>query len=140
MTLVIDANIAVKWFIRQPDSQLARDLRAVDVRLIAPDLVIAEVANTLWRYTKTREITPDRAVEAIATLPIMLREVVPVEVLAVPALQLAYALDSAVYDCLYAVLALERKCGFVTAHRKFAERLRASRRLSGVKLLADFAP
>lgn len=45
MTFVVDASVAVKWFIEDNDSARARQLLAGDEALIAPDLVIAEVCN-----------------------------------------------------------------------------------------------
>lgn len=48
MTLVIDASVAAKWYVAEPDS---RPALAVGARggLIAPDLILAEVANILWK-------------------------------------------------------------------------------------------
>jgi predicted nucleic acid-binding protein len=140
MTLVIDANVAVKWFVLQPDSKVARRLASIDELLIAPDILISEVANALWRHARIREIPLDDAVEAITTLPTMLSELVPVSGLAASALQLAYATDCSVYDCLYAVLARNRECGFITADRKFAARLRSTKHLTTVKLLDQLSP
>ena len=138
MTLVVDANVAVKWVVANPDTDRADAVISSGEELIAPDLLVAEFANALWRYVRARDIILDQAIEAVAGLRTLFSELAPSLELAPAALQLAIGLDCSPYDCLYAALALDRKCGFVTADRKFAERLRASRRLAGVKLLDDF--
>jgi predicted nucleic acid-binding protein len=139
MTVVVDASVAVKWYVRQPDSAAARLLSEAEESLIAPDMIMAEVANALWRHVKAGETSRSESLRAIASLPSLLSELVPARDLAVAALDLAHSLDCSPYDCLYAVLAVDRRCGFITADRKFAERLRSSKRLAKVKLLDDFA-
>jgi predicted nucleic acid-binding protein len=138
MTLVVDANVAVKWVVSNPDTDNARAVISSKEDLIAPDLLVAEFTNAVWQHVRTRDIILEQAVEAVAGLQAVFSEFVPSLELVQAALQMAIDLDCSPYDCLYAALALDRKCGFVTADRKFAERLRASRRLSGVKLLDDF--
>ena len=44
--LVIDASVAIKWVVAEPDSQTA--LALFRHRLFAPDLLVAECANALW--------------------------------------------------------------------------------------------
>jgi predicted nucleic acid-binding protein len=139
MTFVVDANVAVKWVVSNPDTDDARAVISSKETLIAPDLLVAEFTNALWRHILVRDIVVGQAIDAIVGLRKVFSELVRSLELAQPALQLAIDLNCSPYDCLYAALALDRKCGFVTADRKFAERLRSSRRLPGVKLLSDFA-
>ncbi len=47
-TLVIDASIAVKWVVDENGTPEALALRA-RAKLIAPELLIAECANILWK-------------------------------------------------------------------------------------------
>jgi predicted nucleic acid-binding protein len=52
MLRVIDASVAVKWIIEEPDSGLARDLLKEPAnQFTAPELIHAEVLNVLWRKT-----------------------------------------------------------------------------------------
>jgi len=46
--LCIDASIAIKWVIEETGTQEALALREC-ARLIAPDLLIPECANILWK-------------------------------------------------------------------------------------------
>ena len=49
--IVIDASVSVKWFIPEKDTEKAMKLRAKHtegtINLVAPDLILYEVANTL---------------------------------------------------------------------------------------------
>lgn len=49
MSLIVDASVAVKWFSEEEQSDLAETLLASMELLIAPDLVIAEIGNALWK-------------------------------------------------------------------------------------------
>ena len=138
MALVIDANVAVKWYVKQHDAADARAVMSSGDELIAPDLLVAEVANALWIHVRSGDIELDKALDSIEELP-QLITLESATKLASSALRMAHELVCSPYDCIYAVLALDRKCDFVTADRKFAERLRASRRLPGVKLLDEYA-
>jgi predicted nucleic acid-binding protein len=138
MTLVVDATVAVKWFVNQPDSAKAKAIADGDDVLLAPDFIVAEVGNALWMHVRVKDISLEDAIEAVtALLPYLLTEIVPSTALSEAALRMATALNHSVYDCLYAVLALERRGTFVTDDRRFAEKLRVSRRLPTVKLLSE---
>jgi len=46
---VVDASVAVKWFVAETDFLVADELSASNHRLFAPRLIMTEVANTLAR-------------------------------------------------------------------------------------------
>ena len=54
-TLVIDASIAVKWVVEEDGTPEALALRQ-RARLIAPELLVAECANILWKKVQRREL------------------------------------------------------------------------------------
>jgi plasmid stability protein len=47
-TLVIDASIAIKWMVEEDGTREALALRE-QAKLIAPELLVAECANILWK-------------------------------------------------------------------------------------------
>jgi predicted nucleic acid-binding protein len=47
---VIDASVAIKWLVDEPGTAAALSLRRH--RLLAPDLLIAECANVLWKKVR----------------------------------------------------------------------------------------
>jgi len=119
MTIVIDASVAVKWVLRENDSDAADALLDHD-DLMAPVLWLAEAANALWRRARIGEITADEADERMSEL-----RKAPVASLAMeahlgPALRLATTLGHPVYDCVYLALALHHGTHVVTADRRFA--------------------
>jgi hypothetical protein len=57
--LVIDASIAIKWVIEEEGTNEALALR--NQALAAPDLLIAECANILWKKVRRRELSDQEA-------------------------------------------------------------------------------
>jgi predicted nucleic acid-binding protein len=46
---VVDASVAVKWFVPEPHTQAALRFLNGDHQLMAPDLLVPEIGNTLWK-------------------------------------------------------------------------------------------
>ena len=101
MRIVVDASVAVKWFVLEANSEHARRLLASDATLVAPDLIVAETANVMWKRQRVGGITPEQATEAVAALPLIFAELLPSAHLVARAAAIARALDHPVYDCFY---------------------------------------
>jgi len=137
--LVIDASIAVKWVIEEEGTPHALALRR-RVKLIAPELLVAECANILWKKVGRNELSKEEAVLAAGLLQTAEIELLPTRLLLEPATRLAIELDHPAYDCIYLALAVANDCQFVTADRRFLRRLREGRRTpfrSSVIALSD---
>jgi predicted nucleic acid-binding protein len=121
LTRVVDASVAVKWFLDEPLREPARTLVASGEELLAPDLLIVEVANVLWKRSRRGEIEPGQALRGLKTLvtgiPVLFRGTGLVG----EAFALAARLDHPVYDCLYLALAVQEDTRVVTADRRLAE-------------------
>ncbi len=139
MTLVVDASVALKWFL--PDEPLAAAALAV-VRdgsaLIAPDMLIAEVCNGAWRSARLGRIDQSQVNEIAEILPHFFDALVGAAMLAPRAVAIAGELDHPVYDCLYVTLAEARQAEFVTADGRLVEKLRRTRWETSVLHLADY--
>ncbi|MGD0103372.1 MAG: type II toxin-antitoxin system VapC family toxin [Rhodopila sp.] len=61
-TFVIDASVAIKWVVEEPGTQEALLFRRH--RLLAPDLLMAECADVLWKKVRRKELTRDLAMIA----------------------------------------------------------------------------
>jgi len=128
---VVDASVVLKWFLPEPDSAsadfLLEEFLNEGAELIAPDLILLETANALWKRVKLRhELSPEEAsliYRDRLTLPLSLS--VTGE-LADRAFQLAIKLICSVYDAVYCALAVERGCQFVTADQTFANKVGAA--------------
>ncbi|MGH7048881.1 MAG: type II toxin-antitoxin system VapC family toxin [Stellaceae bacterium] len=117
--LVIDASVAIKWVIAECGTMEALALRRGN-RLFAPELLVAECANALWRKARLAELTEDEAVFAARLLQRADIELMPMRPLLERATRLAIALDHPAYDCLYLALAESLSCDLATADERFA--------------------
>lgn len=117
---VVDASVAVRWFIHGPGSDRAAS-RQEQTDLVAPDLICAEVGNALWRYLRRGDINADEAAAILAMLPANFGRLVPSAELVAEALRIAGAVDHPIYDCLYLALARREQAQLVTLDRSLAE-------------------
>lgn len=121
-TLVVDASVVIKWVIEETGTQDALALRRH--RLLAPDLLIPECANILWKKVRRQELTGDEARLAARLIERADIDFVPSRRLLEAATNLALLLDHPAYDCLYLALARSSGCCFVTADAKFCALVR----------------
>ena len=95
-------------------------------RVSAPDLLIAECANALWKKVRRKELSTQEASLAARLLQRADIELEPMRDLIEPATRLAVALDHPAYDCLYLALAEVNESEFVTADETFCRKVRAA--------------
>ena len=119
---VIDASVAIKWVIEEPGTRQAVALRGH--RLEAPDLLIPECTNILWKKVRRDELSDQ---EAMIAGGLLRRADVWLEAMSglmEPALTLALRLGHAAYDCFYVALAQQQGCPLVTADDRLVRRAR----------------
>ena len=141
--VVVDANIAVKWLVREHDSDMAETLasrwRRDALRVTAPYVLLAETANALHKRVRQDVLTIDQAMGLLQQLRSTGVEFQHSLALYPRAVELAGQLDQgAVYDSLYLALAESLDCEFWTADGRF-QRV-ASAQYPQVRLLAEFDP
>lgn len=117
--VVVDASVAIKWFVPEIHSLAAARLLDPAVYVLAPDLIGPEIGNTLWKKMRRAEITQAEASDILSAMETIEWEIYPSAVLLAPAFELATALDRTVYDSLYLALAVAHDCRLITADRKF---------------------
>ena len=134
--MIIDASVAFKWIFVEEGSDAATLLIGRD-DLIAPSLLLAEIGNALWKKGRAGEIEDHAAFASqVGIVASMVQTVDEADV--VPrALDIALAIDHAIYDCIYLALAEQLDRELVTADRKFVAKLvdhplRTHARLLGV--------
>lgn len=123
MTLVLDASVALKWFVEEPSSADARRLLEGGRDLAAPDLLAVEVGNALWRLTRRNEIGTAQALLAIDALGRAVPTVLPSWELRTRALEIAATLGHPVYDCVYLAAAERLGAPLVTADERLVARV-----------------
>ena len=129
---VVDASVVIKWVVEEEGSDAALTLLD-ETELLAPDLLMAECANILWKKVARRELNREEAGLAAELLQRAAIELVPTRAVMADALRHAIDLGHPAYDCIYIALALERGCPFVTADERLA-RIAAQR---GTREAAD---
>ncbi len=126
--IVIDASVVVALYVEEPFSAAARATlarsRDQGADLHAPDLLLIECANALWKRVRRDELDRDAAMTAVGELSRLEElELHPMdERLVPPALSLAIAHSLTAYDAAYAALAVQLGGVVVSGDRRFVER------------------
>jgi len=127
VNLVIDASVAIKWFVKENLHDEARRLLDGQDDLHAPDLLVAELANVAWKKTARREIDARQARDiALAYLDGVPRLWSSAD-LVDRALQIALELGHPIYDCLYIACAEAVSGVLVTADGRLRAAVDATR-------------
>lgn len=124
MSVVIDASVAIKWVVEEPGTEEALLLRRE--RLHAPDLLIPECANILWKKVRRKEMSEGEALLAARLLVRADIQLEPMRPLLEPATRLALGLDHPAYDCIYLALANVLGCELVTADNVLQRKLQSA--------------
>jgi predicted nucleic acid-binding protein len=119
---VVDASVAVKWVIPEVLSDAADRVRDGEDDILAPDLLLVEVANALWRKTTAKEISPREANVAFDLVRGSGIDLHPTGPLLSRAMEVARRLGHPVYDCVYVALAEREHAAFVTADHRLLRR------------------
>ena len=123
---VIDASVAVRWFVPETYSQAALRFLNVDHELIAPDLLMPELGNTLRKKVTRKEIPLNVAKEILQKFDATPIKLYPSAPLLEVALDISMEERRSIYDSLYLALAILRKCEMVTADEKLLNSLKDS--------------
>jgi predicted nucleic acid-binding protein len=124
--LVVDASVVAKWFVPEADSDKAVRLRNRHIEgslnLMAPDLLLYEIANALVYHLEIRDEDIHEDMEALFNVDIEL--VSPSSELMTSIAEGARRRDVSVYDSSYLVLAEVTATNLVTADRKLHEKVK----------------
>jgi predicted nucleic acid-binding protein len=141
VTLIVDASVALKWFLSDELHWIeAKALLSSPEDLIAPELIVAEVCNAGWRGVRANRVRQEQ-VEAIArSLPDLFALLVPISGLAERAVAISARLDHAVHDCFYLALAETRNVPLVTADVRLLRKLEGTAWSTNAVDLAGYRP
>jgi len=143
--VVIDANVAVKWYVVEDGSRKAVALLdADDLLFLAPDIFLAEVVNALLRQARHGQLTEDALGRALHDLDFSAPELVASARLMDRAVVIAKALGHPIYDCLYLALAERWDTVLITLDGEFVNRCRSRLAddpiVNRLRLLHEFEP
>ena len=116
---IVDASVAIKWFMPEVHSDAALRLLAQEHTLHAPDLFFSEFANVLWKRVRKNEISKSEAAATLEGLLAFHLQVQPSQLLNPLALEIACGANRTVYDSLYLAAAITLHYPLVTADAKF---------------------
>ena len=121
--IVVDASIAVRWTIDMPLSDAAEALLRGSMPIIAPDLVVAEVANAFVTAVRQSPAATQRARDGLDFLPRWFAELVGLSSLRNDAFKIALELAHPAYDCFYLALAEQRGCPVLTTDERLIRKV-----------------
>ena len=122
MKLTVDASIVVKWLVDEPMSEESRLLLSRHIHLLAPELVLVELANTIWKKVRLKEIRDAqpflRELAGLSDIITLHQDAELVE----RAVRITLEMDHPIYDCLYLACAEATDSDLITADQRFAEK------------------
>jgi predicted nucleic acid-binding protein len=139
VNVVVDASVAIKWFVPEPLSNEAERLLGGGDALFAPDLLLIEFGNVVWKKVRLGELARgdgNAALTALRSGPVSLVDTTP---LVERALHLAHEIDHPLYDCLYLATAEAIAATVATADRRFFDRCALSIMQPRIAWLADWS-
>ena len=117
-TVVLDASAVIRIMEGAPQAVVLREALLQANLVVAPELMLTEVANALWRLQRAGQLEPAGLQERLARAAELVDHIEPDRHLQVEALALACHLDHPVYDCLYLALARREAAALLTADQR----------------------
>lgn len=137
--IVVDASVAVKWFVPEQDSEKAEQLVFSRRKLLAPKIISIEVAAAIIRLARIKSISPAMATTLLQDWQRALSDetvtLEPTQYDFQNGTQLSLDLEHPLQDCLYLATADRLEVLLLTADNKFFKKATAAGH--DVKLLAD---
>ena len=134
--MIVDASVAVKWLASEDGSAAANALLGYP-GLAAPELILSEVGNAIWRKRRAGEVG------LVEVQPSDIRQFVarlePTVAFVDRALALAFAMNHPVYDCVYLAMAEAEDDIVVTADGRFIDACRRAGLDARLRALGDMA-
>lgn len=124
--LVIDASIAVKWYVPEIYTEIARQLLNEGNKLLAPDLIWAELGNVLVSKFRVGELSAEDVADVFRAFSRVPIDLTSSQALRQTAFDAARETRRSFYDCLYLALAVESGSLLVTAGRRFYNAIKAT--------------
>jgi predicted nucleic acid-binding protein len=120
-SIVVDASAVVRIIEgAEPAASFQEALLQADL-VLAPELMLTEVANSLWRLQRAGQLEADGLQRRLSRAVELVDVIEPDRHLQAEALALACHLDHPVYDCLYLALARREAAVLVTADKRLQQ-------------------
>ncbi|MCP9837286.1 type II toxin-antitoxin system VapC family toxin [Cyanobium sp. N.Huapi 1H5] len=121
LACVLDASAAVRLILGDPAAAaMAEQIREAAV-VMAPELMLTEVANTLWKLQRAGHLADLDPQQLLAEARDLVDRVEADRHLQAEALALACHHDHPVYDCLYLALARREAATLISLDRRLQQ-------------------
>ncbi len=120
---IVDASVAIKWFIPEIHSEVALQARRLRDRLHVPAFMTLELGNVIAKKIRRGELTREEGKTILKELRHLPLQRHADERLFPAAYELALDTQQSLYDCLYLALAEAVDGRMITADRKFYQAL-----------------
>lgn len=120
--IIVDASVALLWLVDTPASMRAEPLLDSEEPVVAPDLIVPELANAVWKSVAFAQLSTADAQDAIESISRFFSDIVPTYPFRNRALSIAIELKHPAYDCFYLALAEQLSCSIVTTDERLLRR------------------
>lgn len=124
MRYVVDASVALKWVLPEPDAAkaivLRDEFRSGIHQFLAHETFAVEVAHALTRAERRGILRPPQALHRLRNILSTVQRLHRSLPLLSRAVELSSLHRIGVYDCLYIALAEREQCALVTADSRLA--------------------
>jgi predicted nucleic acid-binding protein len=124
--IVVDSSVVAKFFFHEDGSERARTALTSGAFVVAPALLLTELASIAVKKVRLGASTLERARSAMWSVGDLVDDLAPIEGLANRAFQLAADTGCSAYDTTYYALAERLGVPFLTADDRFVAKAAAS--------------
>ena len=118
LACVLDALAAVRLILADPAAADLAERVGGAALVLAPELMLNELANTLWKLQRADRLNNLDPQELLAEARELVDRLEPDRHLQAEALALACHLNHPVYDCLYLALARREAASLISSDRR----------------------
>ncbi len=140
MRFVLDASVAIKAHVAEPDTALAIDWLGRATSVLVPDMFFVEVGQALLRHRRENRLDYADVKSAMAELALAAEVPLGGAALLSRALDLAQQLSHGLHDCMYLSPAERCHCPVLTADAKLTNKVRQNAVPIEVRLLTEKLP
>jgi predicted nucleic acid-binding protein len=124
--IVVDASVAVKWFLPEPGEEAAQKILSGQEQLLAPALIHLEVTGAILRRFRQGDLSEQRAREGTQSWESMLMRrvlhLIPDAEIFDDAVEMAFLARHTLSDCLYLAVGKRLDAPIITADGPMRDR------------------
>jgi predicted nucleic acid-binding protein len=120
--IVVDTSIALQWVLSEPEA-VRTEVYLGNPEVIAPDVLLVEVANVLAKKVRAGDLAVAESLEAPAIVRGGVARLIPTVSVVSRALEISVKISHPVYDCVFLACAEQVKGQLATRDAPFIKRV-----------------